>query len=197
MKRGIFYIAQGRTDADPRSKISVFNPCLKWERNIYLEGFEGAESFVVYRLALDKKGNIYVSGIHFPGVLILNNQGKFLDMMSPEEGDKKVKLNNVTIDRNGRIYLLSEEDSRIFVYDEDKKFLFKFGEKGGSSGKLSRPRAIAIDSRSGNLYVVDYMRHTVNIYDKNGKYFSEFGGLGWERGGFSTRRISRLILREE
>jgi len=185
---GNLYVAQGATKDNPRHRISVYNACLRWEHDIYLEGFDGAESFIPYRMAVDKKGNIYVSVAFFPGILILNNQGKLLEVFSVEDGEKKVKVNNVTLDEMGRIYIVSEEEGHIYVYDENKKFLFKFGEKGGSTGKLSRPMGVAVDNRNGRLYVVDYMRHTVSIYDKEGKYLSEFGGLGWGEGWFQHPR---------
>jgi DNA-binding beta-propeller fold protein YncE len=185
---GNLYVAQSRTKENPKNRISVYNACLKWERDIYFEGFEGADSFLPYRLAIDRNGNIYVSGNYSSGVLILNNQGKFLGTISPEEEGKKVRIANVTIDKTGRIYLLSEEESHIYVYDENKKFLFKFGEKGGSSGKLSHAMAVGVDNRNGRMYVVDYMRHTVSAYDKEGKYLFEFGGLGWGEGWFQHPR---------
>lgn len=185
---GNLYVAQGATKENPRHRISVFNACLKWERDIYLEGFEEADSFIPYRLATDKNGNIYVAGLYFPGALILNNQGQLLEIISPEEEGRKVKLNYVTLDKTGRIYLVSEEEGHIYVYGEDRKFLFKFGEKGGSTGKLSRPQAVGVDDRNGRMYVVDYMRHTVSAYDKDGKYLFEFGGLGWGEGWFQHPR---------
>jgi DNA-binding beta-propeller fold protein YncE len=187
-REGNLYVAQSATKENPRHRISVFNACLRWVREIYIEGFEGADSFVPYHLAVDKKGNIYVSASYFPGVLILNNQGKLLEIMSPEEEDRKVKLTSVSLDKAGRIYLVSEEEGHIYVYDENRNFLFKFGEKGGSSGKLSRPLAVGVDNRNGRMYVIDYMRHTVNVYDDKGKYFFEFGGLGWGEGWFQHPR---------
>ncbi len=36
---GNVYIAQGATKENPRHRISVFNACLKWGRDIYFEGF--------------------------------------------------------------------------------------------------------------------------------------------------------------
>ena len=135
-------------------------------------------------MALDRKRNLYVAGIYFPGVLVLDNKGNLLTILSPEEDGKKVKLNFVQIDKAGKIYLVSEEEGHIYVYDESAKFLFRFGEKGGSSGKLSRPQAVSIDNHNGHIYVVDYMRHTVSTYDKEGKYLYEFGGLGWGEGWF-------------
>ena len=183
-KEGNLYVAQSPTKDNPRNRISVFNACLKWDRDIYLDGFEGSDSFSLYRLAIDKNGNIYVSGSYHTNVLVLNNQGKLLDIISPEEEGRKPKLTSVTLDKTGRIYIVSEEEGHIYVYDENRKFLFKFGEKGGSSGKLSRPQAVGVDNRDGRIYVVDYMRHTVSAYDNSGKYLFEFGGLGLVEGWF-------------
>lgn len=182
---GNLYVAQGATKENPRHRISVYNACLKWTRDIYLEGFEGADIFIPSRLAVNKSGNIlYVAASYFPGVLVLNLQNNHMNILSYEEEGKKVRWNDVHVDESGKIYLVSEEDSHIYVYDENKKFLFKFGEKGGTTGKLSRPQAVAVDNRNGRMYVVDYMRHTVSAYDKDGKYLFEFGGLGWGEGWF-------------
>jgi DNA-binding beta-propeller fold protein YncE len=186
---GNLYVAQSATKENPRHRISIFNACLKWERDIYFKGFEDADLFIPYNLATGKNGNIYVAGLYFPGALILNNQGLLLEIISPEEEGRKVKLNYVTVDKEGRIYLLSEAESHVYVYDENKKFLFKFGQKGGSSGKLSRPQSVGVDDRNGRIYVVDYMRHTISVYDKkDGKYLFEFGGLGWGEGWFQYPR---------
>lgn len=181
---GNLYIAQSATKEIPRHRISVYNVCFKWVHDIYIEGFEGAESFVPYRLAVDKKRNIYAASSYFPGIVIFSNNGKLLEILSVEDEERKVKLTNVVLDETGRIYIVSEEEGHIYVYDENRKFLFKFGEKGGSTCKLSRPQAVAVDNRTGKMYVVDYMRHTVSVYGKDGKYLSEFGGLGWAEGWF-------------
>jgi DNA-binding beta-propeller fold protein YncE len=185
---GNVYIAQASSKDNPRSRISVFNACLKWERDIYLKGFEGDASFVPSRLAMDKKGNLYVAGSSFPSVLIFDRNGQLLDTIAIEEGDRKVRVTDVTFDNAGRLYIVSEEEGHIYVYDENRKFLFKFGEKGGSTAKLSRPLAVAIDNRNGRMYVVDYMRHTISVYDKEGKYLFEFGGLGYGEGWFQYPR---------
>jgi DNA-binding beta-propeller fold protein YncE len=79
---------------------------------------------------------------------------------------------------------LSEDKGRVFVYDENEKFLLKFGQKGGGSGKLSRPRGVAVDDKNGRVYVIDYMRHTANAYGLEGEFLFEFGGKGWSEGWF-------------
>jgi DNA-binding beta-propeller fold protein YncE len=181
---GNVYVAQAESKNNPRPRISVLNACLQWKRDIYIEGLEGDEPFVPYRLALDKKGNLYVAGSYYPGVLVLDASGHIVEIISPREDGQKVKINNVTMDETGKMYLVSEDLGRIYVYDENKKIILKFGEKGGSSGKLSRPKAIAVDNRNERMYIVDYMRHTVTVYNREGEYIFEFGGMGWGEGWF-------------
>ena len=91
----------------------------------------------------------------------------------------------VYIDESNRIYLLSEGYGRAYVYDKNEDFLFGFGQKGGSTGKLSRPRSLGVDEVRHWIYIVDYMRHTVTVYKyENGQYLFEFGGKGWGPGWF-------------
>lgn len=88
-------------------------------------------------------------------------------------------ISDVKIDRQGRIYLLSRELSLIYVLNAQEKYLFKFGEKGGVSGKLSNPCALGIDLERRVIYVCDYMRHTILCYDYDtGRFIFEFGGRG-------------------
>ena len=181
---GSLYVAQAASKENPRNRITVLDPCLQHDREIYLEGMNDAASFKPYRLAADRKGNLYVTSEHFPGVLVLDSNDRIIDIMSPEENGHKAKMDNLTIDKDGKIYLLSQVEGRIYVYDSDRRFLFKFGERGGSTGKLSRPKAVAVDNRNGRMYVVDYMRHTITTYDNKGAFIFEFGGLGFGQGWF-------------
>ncbi len=183
-REGNLYVAQSSSTTNPRNRISVFSPCLKWERDIYLEGFDSARSFVPFRIAINKKGNLFVASNSYAGVLYLDNRGRLIDIITPMEGDRKVIIANVVLDDQDKLYLVSEEEGRIYIYDEQRNFTMKFGEKGGSSGKLSRPRAIDVDNKNGRMYVVDYMRHTITVYNRKGDFIFEFGGLGWGDGWF-------------
>ncbi|MGD2081236.1 MAG: NHL repeat-containing protein [Nitrospirota bacterium] len=181
-EEGYVYVVQAPSEKKPEQRVSVFNPMFQWERDIVVEGFEGDDAFTPNRVAVDGRGRIYVAGLNFPGVPVMDREGKILDFIQAEETGEKVPLDDVAVDGSGRVYLLSTAKSRIFVFDENKELLYKFGQKGGSSTKLSRPMAVAVDRRSGRAYVVDYMRHSVLAYDNTGKYMFEFGGLGWSPG---------------
>jgi len=88
-------------------------------------------------------------------------------------------IEDLKIDRQGRIYLISREVSNVFVLNAKEEYLFKFGEKGGVAGKLSNPMSVAIDVERRAIYVCDYMRHSISCYDYDtGHYVFEFGGRG-------------------
>lgn len=100
-------------------------------------------------------------------------------------GVAPVLVADLVIDSEGHIYLLSEETSKVYVYSANEQLLFSFGHKGGAFGKMSRPRALAVDEKKKCVYIVDYMRHTVLIFDLAGKFMYEFGGMGWSPGWFN------------
>jgi DNA-binding beta-propeller fold protein YncE len=97
---------------------------------------------------------------------------------------KPVQVAAITRDSAGHLYVLSEETSKIYVYSHTEELLFSFGQKGGSTGKMSRPKSLVVDEKKKALYVVDYMRHTVLIFDLGGRFMYEFGGMGTGPGWF-------------
>lgn len=109
------------------------------------------------------------------------------DEKEPEEkksGTGPVKVVDIERDSTGHLYILSEETGKVYVYSPLEEFLYSFGEKGGSSGKMSRPKSLVVDEEKKVIYIVDYMRHTVLIFDLSGKFMYEFGGLGVGPGWF-------------
>ncbi len=97
---------------------------------------------------------------------------------SKGRGLHPVIVKDVAIDSDGRIFVLSEEMSKIYVYGPGENLIVSFGEKGGSPGKMSRPRGLGLDEKKQCIYVVDYMRHTVLVFDMAGRFIFEFGGRG-------------------
>jgi len=198
--QGIYVDAEGRVyvcqaqDGNKPPRLTILNPALFVEQEIFLNDINGAANFIPERIALGRDSTIYLVGPNTrPGVLVLDSQGNFLRWLQagdPQPDKRTVGLRNavfvkdIEIDDQGRIYLLSEDTSKIYVYSPEEEFLFSFGQKGGSSGKTSRPRGLSLDRKRQLIYVVDYMRHTILIYDFNGTYLTEFGGIGYSEGWF-------------
>ncbi len=179
--RGYLFIGQSGVGKNSRARISVFNPCLKWKYNIYFKGFEGSDKFVPKNIALDdNEGHIFLAGTSHKGLVIFDKKGKYIYSFL-EVNDF---IRDVEVDKEGNIYLLNEGAGRIYVYNKDSELIVKFGQKGGGSGKLSRPHGLSVDIQKSRVYVIDYMRHTANVYDIKGEFLFEFGGKGWAKGWF-------------
>ena len=192
-KDGTLYLAQGTGEKNPdHAMLTVFNAADIKVRDILFKGFDGADRFYPKSIALGASGNLYVAGLEYPGIVVLTREGKFVKYIAPKDtfledkASQKAIITDVYVDWKGRLYLLSEKMGRFYVYDQNDHFLFKAGIKGGSSGKLSRPRGICADPKRGVIYVIDYLRHTGLGYDyKTGKFLFEFGGRGWSPGWFN------------
>lgn len=195
---GRIFVCQFGSDGKP-NRISIFNAAFFMEKEIFIDSLGGVDDFVPSRIAIGKDGSMYVVGHNVKGVAVLDSNGSFLRWLVPLKiGQKRVKgpltpaspgaekARDVVIDANGRIYVLCEAESLVYVFSPDEEFLFSFGTKGGSSGKLSRPRSVAVDERRQVIYVVDYMRHSILAYRyADGSYIFELGGRGFSPGWFN------------
>jgi len=241
---GRLFICQGDS-VKSLPRLTILNGSLFKQQEIFMSDIPDAENFIPYRIAIGRNGTLYLAGLNYRGILVLDKNGTFIRWLKPEdriwtaptgeeseftmetmkksleglpdreqelpsknveenmaakilalppeltpgvgriideEEDKvsigPVKISDLTTDSDGHLYLLSEETGKIYVYGADDELLFSFGKKGGSSGKLSRPRGLALDEKKRCVYVVDYMRHTVLVYDLSGRFLFEFGGMG-------------------
>jgi DNA-binding beta-propeller fold protein YncE len=182
----IFCLGGGKSDT--LGNLFVYDQALLPVGRIELSGFPEADSFRPEQV-IAQDGFFYVVGMGSMGLLKFDHEGIFQERIIPRDEilgvEEDAPVKSFEIDSRGRFFLLSEVMGRIFVYSPQGEQLFKFGTKGGSSGKLSRPRALAIDEKAGLIFVVDYMRHAVNVYSMTGDYIFEFGGKGVGRGWLS------------
>lgn len=193
---GYLYICQAASLEKP-PRITILNAAFFPFKEILLTDPEINGSFNPSRLAIGRDGTFYLSG-NSQEVLVLDKNGAYLrkievfQNMSQETNSENngtpgspVTITGIATDIGGNILLLSEETSKIYVFNDKEEFLFSFGKKGGIAGKMSRPRAFALDETNNLIYVVDYMRHSILAYDYSGKYLFEFGGKGWGPGWFN------------
>ncbi len=178
-------IETGEPEAPRRDVIQVLDRALLPVRLVEFRGFSGAEHFRPVRAQL-RGQELYVIGEGHDGVIVTDPSGGFIKKITPTLKvlgiAEKASLRSFTFGPDGNLFLLSEELGKIFVFSPQGELLYKFGEKGGTVGKLSRPRGIAINRQLGLVFVVDYMRHAINVYDIKGEYLFELGGMGSARG---------------
>ncbi|MBN2706700.1 MAG: hypothetical protein JXR89_09710 [Deltaproteobacteria bacterium] len=181
-------LSEALPDSGATAYLQLMDQALLPTGIISLTGFAESTDFSPDRVMV-ADDRIYLIGSSRRGVLVLDEQGGFIDEITPSKKVLGIReaasIQAFTHDGCGRLFLLSESMGAVFVYDKDGRQITQFGQKGGTAGKLSRPRGLAVDNRLNLVYVVDYMRHAVNVYNKNGDYLFEIGGQGVGRGWFS------------
>ena len=187
--KGMIYVSEETAGEKQKGRITVFDPLGRKREVIEFKGFPGAEGFLARDMAIDGEGNLYLAGGETGPLIIISNDGKFIRNIQPMERsseNKEIKTDVARVDLKGDlIYLLSEWQGHVYVFNLKGERLSVFGKKGGSPGKLSRAQGLAVDPIEGFTYVMDYMRHTLLVYDSSGSFMNEFGGEGWDPGWFS------------
>lgn len=122
---------------------------------------------------------------------------------SPVEFVRKLTFTNsdispigITVDRQGIMYGVYFQGSKIYKYDETGKFVLSWGGKGNGDSQFAfdagniknnfnEPKggSLAIDSK-GNIYVADTYNHRVQKFDPSGKLLTKWGSEGTEDGQF-------------
>lgn len=188
IQEGLVYACVGATKKD-KAHILVLNEALLPVNKIYFTGFDGSADFIPRKLVVAEDGTIYVVSVHSSFVVVLSSDGDYLRTIIPKADSlgvlEKAKIISLAIGKDGRLYFLSEEAGKVFVYSATEKFLYSFGEKGAVAGKLARPRGITLDEKNGRIYIVDYLRHSVPAFTRDGRYLFEIGGRGTGRGWFN------------
>lgn len=183
------YVCCGSTNEFLSGSINILDNAFFPEQQLILATERPDQTnFVAKRVMASRRGWFYVLQSPASAISIFNSEWTFLHQISPFYEHLGVRepaaIVDMAQDRHGRMYFLSEQWGRVFVYGENKEFLFGFGEKGGDTGKLARARGIAIDSKNNRVYISDYLRHTILVYNLEGQWLYEIGGRGTRPGYF-------------
>ena len=90
---------------------------------------------------------------------------------------------NVSVDKEGRLYVTDTLNFRIQSFDPDGKPLRAFGTLGDTPGSLNRPKGIGVDDE-GHIYVADSSFNNFQIFDQEGQLLLHVGSVGSGAGEF-------------
>ena len=139
-------------------------------------------------LAIDPERDIlYVSDSKGHAIYLVDLEREGLIDKWGERGSEPGQFNfptHITVDREGRLYVVDMGNFRIQVFDPSGELLSFFGEPGDRPGAFARPRGIAVDSE-GHIYVCDAMFAGFQIYDIYGRLYLFVGGVGTDFCQFS------------
>lgn len=131
-----------------------------------------------YAVGIDKDGTTYVAGRDAGPVRIIGSDGRISDLeLEAPEGDEPPKPGRMAFDRDGNLYVVDRTNSRLYVFDKDRKLKMRVGGKGNKRGEFRQLTDAAVD-RQGRIYALDSVGVPVQVFDKKGKYLYRFGFRG-------------------
>lgn len=140
-------------------------------------------------IAVDKDGNVYNDnfGTHEHYMQKFDRNGKLVTQWGTtgkDDGQFGASENggaeDVTIDKDGNIYVADRLNQRIQKFDADGKFLAKFG----GNGESFLPSGVAVDGQ-GNIYAVDTLNYFMRKLDSKGNTLAQWPIRGNELDGIS------------
>lgn len=121
-------------------------------------------AFALYRL-LQPAVSIYKTN-EFTPILSIYGYGP-----NPEEQLKQP--HDVAFGPQGRLYITDTGHQRVLVFSRHGKFLFKFGQKGTTTGSFLNPLGITVDKYK-RVFVADQERSKILVFNDYGKFIKEF-----------------------
>jgi DNA-binding beta-propeller fold protein YncE len=92
-------------------------------------------------------------------------------------------LTNLSVDRQGRLYVSDTMNFRIQIFDAGGKALGAFGTQGDTPGSFNRAKGVAVDSE-GHIYVTDTSFNNFQVFDAERRLLLYVGAAGREPGEF-------------
>jgi ribosomal protein L7/L12/streptogramin lyase len=97
------------------------------------------------------------------------------DVPATQSGDPD-RVDDITVDGVGNIYLLTDGDQPIQKYSPQGRLLLRFGSDGDEPGQFRAPSAIAVDGQ-GRIYVSDI--RGIQVFAPDGRYLDRFDVEGY------------------
>lgn len=94
------------------------------------------------------------------------------DLESEDENVLFYMPSDITVDKEGNIYVLDSGNHRIQKFDPEGNFLASFGRHGQGPGEFQYPQSIDLDPE-GNLYVSDSGNQKIQIIKPDGSLAEE------------------------
>lgn len=174
------------TDPDNRSRrVGVFDFDGKYLYSLE-EVDKGRRLWHPVYVAVNSKGEVFVSDRRYSELFVFNPKGKFLRVFYPN-GDPMFEWSPfaMTFDKNDNLYVVDVGSKhRILVFDSSGKTTLQFGRPGltqryeQAAGELVFPNGLAVDKK-GNIWVADSNNSRLQVFNKKGELVNFYlvGGL--------------------
>ena len=165
-QRKVMYVADPGTKNSEEHSVKVFN----FEGELVgtigkgKGDCKGCLFFPTY-VAVDKKGNIYITSTLNARVDVFDRAGNYLKTIGERGTSFGMfdKPKGVAVDSFGNIYVADSGWSNVQIFNQKGEVLLFFGGRGNYPGLLKNPTGIAID-KNNRIYVADYLNYRVTVY---------------------------------
>ncbi len=177
--------SQGNLYVSETSKnvLLIFNRKGQFQKSLSIASPLGA--------AVDAAGMIYVCSDNNSRIDVYNPDLTFARTFITD-----IKTNSITIDKDGKFYIVDSARDMIKIYDASGALLSSFGSTGSGDGQFNIPTGLAINEASGEVYVTDRQIITttngpvngarIQVFDKNGTFRRSFNSYGPNAGQISS-----------
>lgn len=141
-----------------------------------------------FGLAVDSKGNIWVSDTGNNRIQEFNEKGEYVSQFGKEgSGNGEFKApKGIAIDPSGNIWVVDSGNNRVEKFNSKGEYLTQFGEKGTGEAQFSSPAGMTFSGT--NAFIVDSGNNRVEKFALNTvpKYLAQFGEAGTGNGQFQS-----------
>jgi len=165
-ERGKIYLADTGHTKSKEHTIKILNLAGELVGKIGKEKGDGPGQFLFPTyLALDPKGNLYVTDTLNSRVQMFDPDGKYVKSFGQRGNAWGMfdKPKGVAVDSFGNVYVADSGWSNVQIFNQKGEVLLFFGGRGPIPGMLKNPTAVAID-KENRIYVADYLNHRVEEY---------------------------------
>ncbi len=164
--RGKIYLADTAHTRSEDHTVKVFNSNGELVGSIgKAKGDEPGQFLFPTYLAVDPKGNLYVTDTLNSRVQMFDPDGKYVKSFGQRGNAWGMfdKPKGVALDSFGNLYVADSGWSNIQIFNPKGQVLLFFGGRGPFPGMLKNPSDIVIDKKN-HIYVADYLNHRVEQY---------------------------------
>jgi len=122
-------------------------------------------------IAIDSKGNVYVSDAEKCNIQKFDNNGKFITSWGTRgTGPGQFwQPESMAVDSKDNLFVADYAAQRISKFDSNGKFITMWGSKGKADGQFNKPWGVAVDSKD-NVYTSDQANPKVQKFTNDGKF---------------------------